>query len=283
MAHSYWMNSSTAQSKIRYSSERTAPEEIHYSTIHSPYQDQYQGQQHEQPFLCLEKGLRSSVDLSQNLAHLSLQHYLPDSLSAAGRAEYIPNPMPNHAADPPSQNWEMLGSAFDHELQNNVSTLDNFDFDSDFLLFPTSADFNAESFGVMNFFPDMDFQSSEEVSSTTEKYGCEQCPRTFSKRHQLNRHLRTHTKPFKCDQPGCSASFAEKRGRDRHTKSRHDSFATDKDIVKCRFCKYTSTRPDAVQRHLRKKHGVQVSRTCQLRSHQISQTTRTAEIPQMLY
>lgn len=141
----------------------------------------------------------------------------------------------------------------DWEILNNPSYLDEYDFNGDFTLFPV--DTPVDSYDGMDFFPHLDNLPSTTESFSDSRHQCGYCSMAFEKRHELNRHLLKHTKPYACIVPGCDASFAEKRGCDRHMKSRHSA----KDSIKCRFCKYSSTRADAVQRHLRTQHGVQVS------------------------
>ncbi|KEF63295.1 uncharacterized protein A1O9_01272 [Exophiala aquamarina CBS 119918] len=141
----------------------------------------------------------------------------------------------------------------DWEILNNPSYLDDYDFDGDFTLFPV--DTPMDTYDGMDFFPQLDnIPNTTELSFSDSRHQCGFCSTGFEKRHELNRHLLKHTKPYACTVPGCDASFAEKRGCDRHMKSRHSA----KDSIKCRFCKYSSTRADAVQRHLRTQHGVLV-------------------------
>lgn len=147
----------------------------------------------------------------------------------------------------------------DWEILNNPSYLDEYDFNYDFSLFPV--DTPIDNYDGMSFFAELDsLPTAKDATLSNSCYRCSYCSAAFQKRHELNRHLLKHTKPYACTVPGCDASFAEKRGCDRHMKSRHSpSSSRPKDSVKCRFCKYSSTRADAVQRHLRTQHGVQVS------------------------
>lgn len=61
---------------------------------------------------------------------------------------------------------------------------------------------------------------------------CRRAGRTFSRRYQLVRHIRTHTleKPFKC--PTCFASFATKDRLSIHTQSAH----LKSQRFQCGFC-----------------------------------------------
>ena len=174
---------------------------------------------------------------------------------------YTMSPASTSDALTSNSTWDSIspGPELDYEILNNLSYLDDFDFNCDFTLFPT--DNSWDSFDHTQLFPDIDYPPQQNKSQAAQFNRCSHCNATFSKRHELNRHLLKHTKPYTCNVPGCGASFAEKRGCDRHMKSRHGNPSTKggSASVKCRFCKYSSTRPDAVQRHLRTQHGVQVS------------------------
>ncbi|RFU23818.1 hypothetical protein B7463_g12520, partial [Scytalidium lignicola] len=50
---------------------------------------------------------------------------------------------------------------------------------------------------------------------------CPECPKTFPKRHLLNRHVKTHTKPNACPHPGCTYENATPRDLQRHINAHH--------------------------------------------------------------
>lgn len=164
-------------------------------------------------------------------------------------------PHSNASSELASKNSTPPRVELDWEILNNPSYLDAYDFDHDFTLFPVETPMI--DYDGMHLYPELDnyLPSPPDPSSSQVGHQCGYCSAFFDKRHELNRHLLKHTKPYSCTVPGCDASFAEKRGCDRHMRSRH----SPKDAVKCRFCKYSSTRADAVQRHLRTEHGVHVS------------------------
>jgi len=160
----------------------------------------------------------------------------------------------NTSSELTSQDYTPTRVELDWEILNNPAYLDEYDFNGDFTLFPVDAPM--DTYEGMDLFPQLDtFSSTGMVSFSDSRHHCGYCSMAFEKRHELNRHLLKHTKPYACTAPGCDASFAERRGCERHMKSRHSV----KGSIKCRFCKYSSTRADAVQRHLRTQHGVQVS------------------------
>jgi len=153
-------------------------------------------------------------------------------------------------------------SLLDDDILNNMSYLDDFDFDidfnSDFDLYPANNNINLYDLPDLPFFPDLDLESSGPSPLPSHRHHCPHCPESFRRRCELTRHLLRHTQPFKCTQSGCGAAFAEKRRCTQHEKAVH-GLATDKDLRKCHLCGYTSIRPDAVKRHVRLKHGVHVS------------------------
>ena len=155
----------------------------------------------------------------------------------------------------------------DYEILNGDSGLEDW-VGADFQLFPT--DLGYESYPGSLFLDNqgIDLSSSDDEANPKTKaarptppesactvYNCSHCPRVFQKRHELNRHLLKHNRPFSCTVLDCGQSFAEKRGLDRHIQSRHARI----NKIQCRYCNYSSTRSDAVQRHLKTKHGVKVS------------------------
>lgn len=161
----------------------------------------------------------------------------------------------------------MALSNLDYDILNNMEYVDNIDF-SDFTLLPTSNDVDIDHLPDLNFFPDFDFNpqspclptpcSTSSRESSNNKYRCTRCSESFKRRCDLNRHLLKHTTPFKCSRPGCGAAFAENRRCKQHEKAVH-GLATDEDLRKCQYCDYASIRPDAVRRHLKLKHSVNVS------------------------
>lgn len=159
----------------------------------------------------------------------------------------------------------MADSVLDHDILNNLRYIEDFDFTSDFDLFPLN-DENFLSGGsfteVPLFFPDSLTESSPDClpsppassAQTTKKYQCPACPRSFPRACDLKRHALRHEKPFQCSQPACNKVFAEKRRRDQHVLAVH-GLATPQDLHRCALCGYETVRPDALKRHIRLKHG----------------------------
>lgn len=163
---------------------------------------------------------------------------------------------------------EFSAPELDYEILNGVSGLEDLVFGADFQLFPAEVDYDSyagslfpdsqatdPSFGNDQVTLERDTAKITSPNNACTVYNCSHCPRVFQKRHELNRHLLRHNRPYSCSVVGCGQSFAEKRGRDRHMQARHGPI----DKIKCRYCEYSSTRSDAVQRHLKSRHGVHVS------------------------
>ncbi len=67
-----------------------------------------------------------------------------------------------------------------------------------------------------------------------------------------SKHTLIHTRPYKCDHPGCDFRAAQERDRDRH-KLTHEGAAA----IPCAVagCSKGFTRVDNMKRHVEKKHG----------------------------
>ncbi|KAI8342070.1 hypothetical protein BC941DRAFT_415283 [Chlamydoabsidia padenii] len=93
---------------------------------------------------------------------------------------------------------------------------------------------------------------AKKTSSDQKKYGCPICRRKFSRRYNLNTHIRTHNanriKEFNCDH--CGAGFDRKHDRERHISSVHLGNRS----YSCTGCDATFSRRDALVRHRVKSH-----------------------------
>jgi len=104
-------------------------------------------------------------------------------------------------------------------------------------------------------------KSMPQKGSSSIIFQCGKCFKSYPKRWQLNRHLKRYEKPFRCNSSGCNAAFALRKDHRRHMKQVHLGFASEEDILRCLFqtCTFSSTRRDALKRHLQGVHGVQIS------------------------
>ncbi|KIH92996.1 hypothetical protein SPBR_02214 [Sporothrix brasiliensis 5110] len=100
-------------------------------------------------------------------------------------------------------------------------------------------------------------RSSPATAGTGTVSVCPACKRTFKRRCDLNRHRRTHTRPFKCQMPNCEYSrrgFPTSQELQRHMDDRH----SDKPpTFHCSFegCNYSSKRESNCKQHMEKTHG----------------------------
>jgi predicted RNA-binding Zn-ribbon protein involved in translation (DUF1610 family) len=79
-------------------------------------------------------------------------------------------------------------------------------------------------------------------------FTCDQCHREFQAQGQLNRHLKSHSKPYKCEK--CDKGFALKLDLVRHAKARHIDQSTYYDCPNA-GCSFKSPRRDNLARHQR--------------------------------
>jgi hypothetical protein len=189
-----------------------------------------------------DQALISSVDLCQSQPSSTIQQHLPASYNAADQAVQYPQHTTHLLGCvhfPESSNLE-AELAFQH-MWNSGSELADLGFDSDFDLFLRS-------------------QQSLTPPSFCSGFCCALCPKSFPRRWKLNRHLKRHEKPFKCEVSSCRTAFALRKDLRRHVKQVHDGFASNEDTLKCLFptCNFSSTRRDSLKRHLQGVHGVEI-------------------------
>ncbi|CAO3592429.1 unnamed protein product [Absidia cylindrospora] len=93
---------------------------------------------------------------------------------------------------------------------------------------------------------------TRKTNQNEKRYGCPICRRKFSRRYNLNTHIRTHNinriKEFECGV--CGFGFDRKHDRDRHMISVHRG---ERDYS-CDQCAATFCRRDALARHALKSH-----------------------------
>ena len=189
-----------------------------------------------------DQALISSIDLCQSQPSLTIQHLLSASRNAADQEiQYLQHTthLPGCVYFPESSNSE-TELALRH-MWNGSSEPAGFDFDPDF-------DLSLRS------------QQSLTLPSLCCGFCCALCPKSFPQRWKLNRHLRRHEKPFKCEVSFCRAAFALRKDLRRHVKQVHDGFASNEDMLKCLFptCNFSSTRRDSLKRHLQGVHDVEI-------------------------
>lgn len=97
--------------------------------------------------------------------------------------------------------------------------------------------------------------------STTTSDGllCGECPKQFSRKSELHKHVKTHSRDFPCPISTCNRSFYRARDVERHVSTRH-STKEEKNKYFCKFgdCDYATkgfSRNDNLTRHVRLQHG----------------------------
>ncbi|EEP76554.1 hypothetical protein UREG_01403 [Uncinocarpus reesii 1704] len=86
---------------------------------------------------------------------------------------------------------------------------------------------------------------------------CDHCDRIFRRPCDLSKHEKTHTRPWKCTEPGCKYSktgWPTEKERDRHVNDKH---CKSPRLFNCRFppCTYQSKRESNCKQHMEKAHG----------------------------
>ncbi|KAH6845085.1 hypothetical protein B0I37DRAFT_355594 [Chaetomium sp. MPI-CAGE-AT-0009] len=100
------------------------------------------------------------------------------------------------------------------------------------------------------------------ASETGHVNKCHQCPKTFSRRCELKKHVKRHAKPYACTFAKCCKKFGSKNDWKRHENSQHFQL----EIWRC--AEKTADRPDqqecgkvchrreSLKSHLEKDHGI---------------------------
>src|SRR2546421_2839701 len=148
-----------------------------------------------------DQALISSVDLCQSQPSPTIQQHLP-AIQHLQHTTHLPGCL--HVLESSNSEAEL---AFQH-MWNSGSEFAGFDFDSDFDLFPRN-------------------QQILTPPTPLRGFCCALCPKSFPRRWKLNRHLKRHEKPFKCEVSSCRAAFALRKDLRRHVMQVHDGFASD--------------------------------------------------------
>jgi len=117
-----------------------------------------------------------------------------------------------------------------------------------------------------------DFPSAgleREDGQETEPFICEDCHRPFLRSCDLNKHAKTHSRPFKCPVPGCKfyhLGWPTEKELERHHNDVHSSRPQ---IFTCHYppCPYTSKRESNLKQHMEKTHGWKYVRSRSSRSY----------------
>lgn len=81
------------------------------------------------------------------------------------------------------------------------------------------------------------------------------CDKVFTRKCDLAKHEKTHSRPFKCPEASCKyheLGLPTEKERERHWNDKHSS---DPLFYKCEFCEFRTKRESNCKQHQEKKHG----------------------------
>ena len=86
---------------------------------------------------------------------------------------------------------------------------------------------------------------------------CSECDKEFKRPCDLTKHEKTHSRPWKCNEPTCKYShygWPTEKERDRHVNDKH---SVTPSMFKCQYhpCPYESKRESNCKQHMEKAHG----------------------------
>lgn len=96
-----------------------------------------------------------------------------------------------------------------------------------------------------------------EQAAAKQAQRCRECDKEFKRPCDLTKHEKTHSRPWKCNEPSCKYSqygWPTEKERDRHVNDKH-SMAPN--MYKCQYhpCPYESKRESNCKQHMEKAHG----------------------------
>ena len=87
-----------------------------------------------------------------------------------------------------------------------------------------------------------------------------ECDKIFTRKCDLSKHEKTHSRPFKCPEPSCKyhdQGLPTEKERDRHINDKHDP---NPHFYKCNYCEFRTKRESNCKQHMEKKHNWQYER-----------------------
>jgi hypothetical protein len=81
------------------------------------------------------------------------------------------------------------------------------------------------------------------------------CDKIFTRKCDLSKHEKTHSRPFKCPEKTCKyheQGLPTEKERDRHINDKHDP---NPHFYKCNFCEFRTKRESNCKQHMEKKHS----------------------------
>ena len=86
------------------------------------------------------------------------------------------------------------------------------------------------------------------------------CDKVFTRKCDLAKHEKTHSRPFKCPEPTCKyhdQGLPTEKERDRHINDKHSK---NPHFYHCQFCPFKTKRDSNCKQHMEKKHNWQYDR-----------------------
>ncbi|KAL2271643.1 hypothetical protein VTJ83DRAFT_1014 [Remersonia thermophila] len=88
-------------------------------------------------------------------------------------------------------------------------------------------------------------------------HACPQCSKSFARLCDLNKHAKSHTRPYKCKEPGCkynTRGWPTAKELERHYNDKHSSTPR---TYRCLYepCPYWSKRESNCKQHMEKAHN----------------------------
>ena len=125
-------------------------------------------------------------------------------------------------------------------------------------------DMDDESPRALNFATEADREEYELSMARRRKnapekvaHRCNECDKEFKRPCDLTKHEKTHSRPWKCNEPSCKYShygWPTEKERDRHVNDKHSAAPA---MFKCQYhpCPYESKRESNCKQHMEKAHG----------------------------
>ncbi|MCJ1449835.1 copper-binding transcription factor [Mycoblastus sanguinarius] len=100
-------------------------------------------------------------------------------------------------------------------------------------------------------------RKKSDQASVKQLQRCSECDKEFKRPCDLTKHEKTHSRPWKCNEPSCKYSsygWPTEKERDRHVNDKH---SVTPSMYKCQFhpCPYESKRESNCKQHMEKAHG----------------------------
>lgn len=100
-------------------------------------------------------------------------------------------------------------------------------------------------------------RKKSEMAIVKQSQRCSECDKEFKRPCDLTKHEKTHSRPWKCNDPSCKYSqygWPTEKERDRHVNDKH---SVTPNMYRCKYspCPYESKRESNCKQHMEKAHG----------------------------